>query len=182
MNRLIAVNSVPLSGADLPPGTGTPQYATDGSPVGPIPPTIWPAYAWNMAQDEIINVIVSAGLTPDSNDWTQLLQAINAKITAGTVTPGFSLANPGYQKFAGGFIRQFGNLSVAANTILTVTYATPFLAGALNCNTVNGGTSTSVGSFPPNMNIRNSGADLTKMQIANPNGITVAFDWEVWGV
>jgi hypothetical protein len=75
MQRLIATNSVPLSGADTQPTSGTPQYATDGVP-GTTSPTIWPAYAWNMAQDEIVNAVDAAGLTPSGTNWAQLAQAI----------------------------------------------------------------------------------------------------------
>jgi len=76
MNRLKATNSVPFANRDVAPTLGTPQYATNGNPSTPTPATIWPAYAWNMAQDEIMNVILAAGLTPDDTNWAQLLQAI----------------------------------------------------------------------------------------------------------
>lgn len=81
MNRLKATNSVAFANRDIAPVSGTPQYATSGNPVGPVPPTIWPAYAWNMIQDEILAVILAAGLTPDDTNWAQLLQAIQ------TLTP-----------------------------------------------------------------------------------------------
>ena len=76
MDRLIASNSVPLAQADTAPTTGTPQYATDGNPATNVPATLWPAYAFNTMQDEIYNVIVGAGLTPNRNAWNQLLAAI----------------------------------------------------------------------------------------------------------
>jgi hypothetical protein len=75
MNRLIATNSVPFSGRDVAPGSGTPQYATDGVP-GTTPTTIWPAYAWNMIQDELMALIAAAGITPDDTNWAQVLQAL----------------------------------------------------------------------------------------------------------
>ena len=83
MDRLIASNSVPLAQADTAPTTGTPQYATDGNPATNVPATLWPAYAFNTLQDEIYNVIVGAGLTPDRTKWNQLLLAIQTLI-AGT--------------------------------------------------------------------------------------------------
>ena len=43
-----------------------------------------PAEAIEAPQREIVAAITSAGLTPDPDDLTQLSQAIDAKITAGT--------------------------------------------------------------------------------------------------
>src|SRR6201999_1934205 len=77
MDRLNAPGSVPFANRDIAPVTGTRQYATDGVP-GVTPRTQWPAYAWNMIQDEIIKVITEAGLTPNDVDWTQLWQALQA--------------------------------------------------------------------------------------------------------
>jgi hypothetical protein len=76
MDRLIAPNSVALAQADTAPTTGTPQYATDGNPATNVAATLWPAYAFNTLQDEVYNVIVGAGLTPDRTEWNQLLAAI----------------------------------------------------------------------------------------------------------
>lgn len=76
MDRLRADNSVNFAGRDVSPGTGTPQYATDGNPITPTPSTIWPAYSFNMIQDEIMAVIAAAGITPDDTNWAQLLQAM----------------------------------------------------------------------------------------------------------
>jgi hypothetical protein len=75
MDRLKATNSVAFANRDTAPVSGTAQYATDGDPSTSTPPTIWPAYASNMLIDEMIAVIVAAGLTPDDTDWTQLLKA-----------------------------------------------------------------------------------------------------------
>jgi hypothetical protein len=75
MNRLIAANSVPFGSADQAPDTGTPQYATNGNPPT-TPATVWPAYQYNAIQDEIMNVITAANITPAANTWSQLLQAI----------------------------------------------------------------------------------------------------------
>jgi hypothetical protein len=91
MNRLKATNSVPFGNRDIAPASGTPQYATSGNP-GVTPPTIFPAYAWNMLQDEILNVITAAGLTPDDTNWGQLLQAIPAVATSPGAAPGRLIA------------------------------------------------------------------------------------------
>jgi len=88
MDRLIAPNSVPLAQADTAPATGTPQYATDGNPATNVPATQWPAYAFNTLQDEIYNVIIAAGLTPNRNAWNQLLTAIQSMLQGSTTNVG----------------------------------------------------------------------------------------------
>lgn len=88
MDRLIAANSVPLAQADTAPATGTPQYATDGNPASNVPATRWPAYAFNTIQDEVYNVIVAAGLTPDRTKWNQLLTAIQTMLQGTTTNVG----------------------------------------------------------------------------------------------
>ena len=88
MDRLIASNSVPLAQADTAPTTGTPQYATDGNPATNVPATLWPAYAFNALQDEIYNVIIAAGLTPNRNAWNQLLTAIQSMLQGSTTNVG----------------------------------------------------------------------------------------------
>lgn len=75
MDLLIAANSVPLSGADTPPSSGTPQYATDGNP-GVTAATTFPAYHYNGMMLELYNAIVASGQTPNRNVLTQLVQAI----------------------------------------------------------------------------------------------------------
>lgn len=77
MNRLRAANSVALSAADKAPTTGTPEYATDGDPTAspPVPATIWPAYAWNMVQEELLLFVTMAGFTPDDTNWGQVYAA-----------------------------------------------------------------------------------------------------------
>ena len=76
MDLLIAANSVPLSGADVVPASGTPQYATDGNPAANVPATIAPAYHYNMMMAEMLAVVRAAGETPSGNNWTQLLTAL----------------------------------------------------------------------------------------------------------
>jgi hypothetical protein len=99
MDRLIATNSVPFASADTAPASGTPQYATNGNPATGVAATEFPAYAWNMLQDEIYNVIIAAGLTPNRNAWNQLLTALqtmlqtqtNTAFTTGGTAPAFTL-------------------------------------------------------------------------------------------
>lgn len=112
MDRLIAPNSVPFAQADTAPVTGTPQYATDGDPATNVPATLWPAYAFNALQDEIYNVVVSAGLTPNRAVWNQLLTAIQTLI-----------GQPQTNKVSGvvGQVRNLSASLAAAGTSLTLT-------------------------------------------------------------
>lgn len=80
MDRLIAANSVNLAGSDVAPGAGTPQYATNGNPALNIPATKWPAYQYNAMQEELINIILAAGITPDKTNNAQVIAAIKALI------------------------------------------------------------------------------------------------------
>ncbi len=76
MDRLIAPNTVATGSGDAPPGTGTPGEATDGNIGSGIAPTVFPAYAWNAMQREMVAAIQDAGITLDRSDTTQLRQAI----------------------------------------------------------------------------------------------------------
>lgn len=63
-----------------PAGAGSPGYFTGGNPGTGTPATV-PGFEWfNGVQEEIIAVIVAAGLTPDAGDLTQLRQAIAALV------------------------------------------------------------------------------------------------------
>ena len=78
MDRLVATNSVVLAGADTPPATGTPQYATSGNPATATPATVLPAYAFNAIQEELIAIIVGGGITPSRFVSGQVFAAIQA--------------------------------------------------------------------------------------------------------
>ena len=75
MDRTIATGSV-VSPGDTAPGSGTPQFATDGNPGGGIPATVIPAYQWNAFQEEICGAIVASGQTLDKTNNGQLALAI----------------------------------------------------------------------------------------------------------
>lgn len=179
MNRLKATNSVAFADRDIAPLTGTPQYATDGNPQASIPPTIWPAYAYNMVQDEIINAIVGAGLTPDDTNWAQLAAALG--LGAGQSSIG---TNPGFFTLPGGLLVNFGTGQVVgANAAATISYVTGgrFTVGALPALWCLGGTSTSVTLYPPYLLVRGVGSSLNSITISNPNGSAVNVDWLVIG-
>ncbi len=78
MNLLKASGSVVFGSRDTTPGAGAAQWATDGSPVGPVPATQFPAYHYNLVMGELYNIVLQGGLTPSDTDFTQILQAILA--------------------------------------------------------------------------------------------------------
>lgn len=91
-------------------------------------------------------------------------------------------ANPGYRVYPGGSIRQFGNVTVNANSTLSVNYATSFLAGPDVCGATIGGVGVTAGLLAVNMNVRNSGASNNNCTLSNPNSFPVAVDWWVDGL
>lgn len=62
------------------PNASYKDFNLDTGEAGSIPPAI----AIEAPQREIVAAITAAGLTPDPDDLTQLSQAIDVKITAGT--------------------------------------------------------------------------------------------------
>jgi hypothetical protein len=93
MDLLIADGSVPLASADLPPGSGTPQYATDGNPALNIPGTVWPSYWLNGLMRELMALLTAGGITPNRTVYTQLRDALQAMFG-----PGQLVASSGYIK------------------------------------------------------------------------------------
>ncbi len=92
---------------------------TDGDPVNNIPPSKDSAVYQNMVFDELLNVISSAGLTPDELQDNQLSTAINTLISNSSKglsegdlpdLPSFERLNSlnGYQKLPGGLTIQWG--------------------------------------------------------------------------
>lgn len=78
MERIVATNSVPLIGADAPPVGGTAQFATDGNPGLGIPATRWPAWIFNLIQEELVNMVTASGQALDRNNAKQLLSALRS--------------------------------------------------------------------------------------------------------
>lgn len=81
MQRIQNSTAVAVKPAYAP--TGQIGYATGGDPGNGIPATIFDAGVFNNIQEEIMNVIEAAGLTPSAADDTQLLQAINNVMQGG---------------------------------------------------------------------------------------------------
>ncbi|MGE4265445.1 MAG: hypothetical protein AB7E46_13345 [Desulfovibrio sp.] len=61
---------------------GAPGYFTNGNAVAGIPATVPGEHWFNMTQEELLNVIRAAGLTPSATDDTQLREAVFKLILA----------------------------------------------------------------------------------------------------
>ncbi len=73
VTRSTAVATLPAP----PAGAGAPGYFSGGNPGTGTPATI-PGYEWcNSVQEELISIVLAAGLTPDANDLAQVLAALN---------------------------------------------------------------------------------------------------------
>jgi hypothetical protein len=66
------------------PAAGTEAFYSGGNQATGTPATIVPAWWMNMVQEEIRNVVVAAGISPNKNDNAQLLAAISG-ITGGNI-------------------------------------------------------------------------------------------------
>lgn len=64
--------------------SGTPGFFKTGDPLQGIPATVPGAEWFNMAQEELVNAILAAGLELDPLDDTQLLQAIQSMVSDST--------------------------------------------------------------------------------------------------
>lgn len=77
-----------------PAGAGSPGYFSGGNAGTGTPATV-PGYEWfNGVQEELLAVIVAAGLTPSAADNTQLLQAVTQIATAVSTPAGAIVAFP----------------------------------------------------------------------------------------
>jgi hypothetical protein len=85
-------NSTAATVQAAPSLPGTPGFFTDGNPGAGSPATILPAEWLNAVQQELINAVVAAGITPSKSLYNQLAQAIkgagfvpwNSVLAAGT--------------------------------------------------------------------------------------------------
>lgn len=109
--------------AALPtPGVpGTPGYFSDGDPATGVQATIVTADWLNMVQEELLNLLTAAGVTPDKADRTQVKAALDALFVNESQFTGSNqaLSGSGYQKLPGGVIVQWG--SVTATVTATAT-------------------------------------------------------------
>jgi hypothetical protein len=79
-------NATATASLPTPTAPGTPGFFTDGSPGSGVPATIVPAEWFNGIQQEILNVLAAASITPDKAVYNQLAAAI-AAINGADLTP-----------------------------------------------------------------------------------------------
>jgi hypothetical protein len=105
-------------------GGSSPGYFGHGDPLAspPVPyTTLGPDWA-NMVQEEIIAVILWAGLTLDKANFGQLLEALQTKFVQAVSgdTEDSVLAANGYRRHADGFKECWGTVSVGSGAAVTV--------------------------------------------------------------
>lgn len=83
MDRIYESNAA--ASPPSPPGSPSSGYPAAGDPANGIPATRPGAYWYHQISEEIMNVIVAAGLTPDHTDLTQLREAV--KVLVGVNPP-----------------------------------------------------------------------------------------------
>src|SRR4051812_20361604 len=76
-------NSTSVAALPVTPPAGTGGYFTNGNPIAAQPATVVDDWWTNTVQEEIVTVVVNAGLTLNKNDRTQLYQAIQHLIGVG---------------------------------------------------------------------------------------------------
>ena len=79
MDYTIAPNVTAIGSGDTAPVTGTKGEFTSGNPATSTPATVLPGYQMNAIVEEIINVILGAGITLSNANNAQLFQAIMSK-------------------------------------------------------------------------------------------------------
>lgn len=130
-----------------PPASPSIGYPTSGNPGTGTPPTKPGAYWYHMMTEEIRNVLVAAGLTPEQGNLTQLLQALRSAgvfqtqptndsstkaATTAFANPGSLLATNGYVKLPCGLIFQWGGATVSSTAELLITLPIAYPNALLN--------------------------------------------------
>lgn len=133
-----------LSGASgsppAAPGSPSIGYPTAGNP-GVSPATIPGPYFYHAIMEELLGVILAAGITPAQGTLTQLLTALRSAgvfttaasndsttkaATTAFVNPASSIAVSGYVKLPCGLIVQWGAYALVAAATVTVTLPLAF--------------------------------------------------------
>lgn len=84
MQRIDGSTAAPSMPA-IAAASGTPGYFTGGNPAGPTPATVVTPDWLNMVQEELVAVIIGAGLALKKSDTGQLFAAIQTLIASGGV-------------------------------------------------------------------------------------------------
>ncbi|WP_168401085.1 gp53-like domain-containing protein [Erwinia amylovora] len=103
--------------SDLTPTATADGHWTNGNVAGGVSPTIMDAGWFNAVQDELINVLALAGITPDQTDSMQVAKALKRTFVPYSsfemIQSGSNGSNSGYQKLPSGLIIQW----ISANGI-----------------------------------------------------------------
>lgn len=134
-----------------PEAAGTPGYWTEGNPGTGVPATYVRASFLNMLQQELLNVVTGAGLTPSKTTYNQLLLALNTR--APTV----------------GQTRNLRATQTAAGTSLTFTADEVVVKSAL------GGIATILPNFNKTLNVATTGAGAMDTGLAPISGWVAAY-------
>lgn len=108
---------------------GTPGYFSNGNPTTSTPATV-PTQDWfNTVQEELIGLVLAAGLTPDKSNHSQLLTALQTLfVSASGGVTGSVLAANGRRISADGYIEQWGVVpdAITSETSVPITFPYPF--------------------------------------------------------
>lgn len=97
------------------PGSPSIGYPTSGNPGTATPATKPGPWWYHMMTEEIRNVLVAAGITPDGSSTTQLAAAIQAIVTNGAIkTPVRAATTTNIASLAGGAPNTLDGVSLAA--------------------------------------------------------------------
>lgn len=98
------------------PGSPSIGYPTAGNPSLAVPATKPGPWWYYMINEELRAVLVAAGITPDGSNTTQLLQAIQALITSGSIKiPVRAASTANIATLAGGAPNTLDGVTLAAN-------------------------------------------------------------------
>jgi hypothetical protein len=158
-----------------PPAGGTPGYFGPGDPGTSTPATI-PGYDWfNSVQEEIVGVILGAGLSLDEDNNAQLLAALNAGWDMS-----ISLGDPGIVQLPGGMIMQFGSANTSAGGTVNVTFPIAFPTAILLCFAVDRTTDVANAHVVASNDGSTTGMTIYAQTIAG-SGINTGVKWLSFG-
>lgn len=82
-------NSTAATALPVPAAAGTPGFFSNGNPGTGQPATILDADFCNIIQEELLNILAAAGITPSKTDRGQVLAALRAQFSASGTTQFF---------------------------------------------------------------------------------------------
>jgi hypothetical protein len=163
MYRIDVSSAVPALPA--PAASGAPGYFTDGDVVDGIPATVLPADFMNMIQEELMTVLLAAGIAGSKTSRSQVLAAMRALFAPMSAFTGAEAALGYMQVF--GFILQWGFLPSLTNQAINTMNFTVAFPGNPFIMIATPGTSLALGSNAVGMGA--APISQTQGQIAVPS-------------